>query len=84
VSAAAAEALAADAAECPYPGLALQSLALLATRHPEIAAEHGTKARELADRIPAMAHSTRREVLSIEEALAWLGSADEPVSETII
>jgi len=66
------DALEQRAHDCPLPGIALQTLALLGRGHPERASRYKKHARQLAEQIAPEYRGLCREVASVEECLQWL------------
>jgi len=61
-----------QAHDCPLPGVALQTFAMLGRAHPERTASFIDHAHRLAEQIAPEYRPLRREVLSVEECLQWL------------
>ena len=68
------ETLEQQAHDCPLPGVALQTFALMARAYPERAAHYRTHARQLAEQIAPEYRALRREVASVDECLKWIGA----------
>jgi len=66
------ESLEQRARDCPLPGAALQTIALLARGHPERARRYREHAAKFVEQIPFEYRALRREVLSVDECLEWL------------
>ena len=64
--------LAERTSECPIPGVALQTLGLIACADPSITRPHEQRARQTAEQIAPEYWGLRREICSVNECLEWI------------
>ncbi len=68
-----ARAIAGSAANMRLPAVGAQVIALLGSRFPSIRREHASTVRTQVTYVPRKYHAVRREILSMNECLSWMG-----------